>query len=116
MFDRFRKTTEPYPAKIRSFTDWFCANQVRIVASMTASDRLEDRMVLLDEVEVQLKLAFSNGYRSRVEFNYGYDEAVGKWNLNLFHFRKPFLVKATGQIAEILNDQLAASWYVMTAK
>lgn len=112
MFDLFKKT-EPDAAKIDGFCDWFAANSERIIASM--ENRENDRETMfktLDEVEEQLAMVYRDGYRGEIQFEYGFNAAIGKWELNLFHLNKRFLVRAASSIAEKINRQLGDTWTV----
>lgn len=110
MFGLFKKT-EPDAAKIDGFCDWFAANSERIIASV--ENRENDRETMfktLDEVEAQLAIVYRDGYRGEIQFEYGFNPAIGKWDLNLFHRNNRFLVSAAGKIAEEINRRLGDTW------
>ncbi len=112
MFGFFKKA-EPDAAKIDGFCDWFAANSERIIASVENSQK--DRQTMfktLDEVEAQLAIVYRDGYRGEIQFEYGFNTTIGKWELNLFHLNKRFLVSAVSRIAEKINRRLGDTWIV----
>lgn len=116
MFDFFKKT-EPDEVKIDAFCAWFAANHARIIVSVENRQNDKDTMYrTLDEVELQLATVYRDGYRGAIEFEYGFNPGSGKWDLNLYHRNKRFLVHATAQIAERLNRRLGDVWSVNPAK
>lgn len=101
--------------KVNAFIEWFLGNSDKITASMI--HRIQDRKtmkVVMDEVEAQLALVYRDGYRGKIEFDYC--EVCGKWELTLYHYNKPFLVKATDMIAKGINKQKHPLWKVNVRK
>ncbi len=97
--------------KVRAFIDWFLENSDRITASVI--NRMQDRKTMLtvmDEVGEQLGLVYRDGYKGKVEFDYY--EIGDKWELNLYHSGKPFLMKATKKIADGINSLKHPLWTV----
>lgn len=114
MFGMFKKV-EPSNEKIAIFCSWFVNNSNRIITSMKNRENDEDTMfAVLDEVETQLAVVYGDGYKGDIEFEYGFNTDIDKWEFNLFHLNNKFLIKATAKIADILNDQICDTWYVNT--
>ena len=116
MFGFFKKA-EPDEAKISAFCSWFLANNDRIIASVENSRNDRDTMFrTLDEVEAQLAAVYRDGYKGEIQFEYGFNTDIGKWDLNLYHLNNKFLIAATAKIAEQINGELGTKWSVNTAK
>lgn len=112
MFGLFKKA-EPNEMKINTFCSWFEDNSSRIIESMKNRENDQDTMfAVLDEVELQLANVYRDGYKGNIEFEYGFNDDIGKWDLNLFHLNDRFLIKATAKIADILNEQIGDTWSV----
>ena len=115
MFGFFKKA-EPDEAKIDAFCVWFLTNNGRILASVENSRNDKDTMFrTLDEVEAQLAAVYRDGYRGEIHFEYGFNTHIGKWDLNLYHMNKKFLIAATTKIAEKLNRELGDTWSSVNA-
>ena len=99
-----RKTPEVDEIKVDAFVSWFIRKHLTIEELMSeqSPDRKLERRKMLDDVEDQLALVYRDGYRGRIEFEYG--GGKGDWNLNLFHLNNPFLIKATSMIAKKINE------------
>ena len=105
MFGFFKKNV-PDEAKIQCFCAWFFENNERITASVENSKTDRAAMLkTLNEVEAQLAIVYRDGYQGNIEFEYGFNAAIGKWDLNLFHLNNKFLISATARICEIINSQ-----------
>lgn len=101
--------------KVSAFVDWFLRNSDRITSSMI--HRMQDRKTMklvMGEVESQLAQVYRDGYRGKIEFDYC--EVCGKWELTLYHYNKPFLVKATEMIAKGVNRTQHPLWSVNVRK
>ncbi len=117
MFNLFRKTAaiEVDEQKVDSFVEWFLEHEDKIIESV--ENRMTDRQTMLstlDEVERQLALVYRDGYKGRIEFDYG-----GKgddWQLNLYHKNNAFLIKAAGSIANKINNRNVPKWSVNVSK
>ncbi len=116
MFGFFKKV-EPNEAKIDAFSSWFLDNNERIIASVENSRNDRDTMFkTLDEVEAQLAVVYRDGYEGEIQFEYGFNTRIGKWDLNLYHLNNKFLIAATAKIAEKINSELGDKWSANTAK
>lgn len=116
MFGFFKKT-EPNEAKIDAFCSWFLANNDKIIASVENSQNDRDTMFkILDEVEAQLAVVYHDGYTGEIQFEYGFNPHIGKWDLNLYHLNNKFLITATAKIAEKINNEIGDKWSANTAK
>ena len=112
MFGFFKKI-EPNDAKIDIFCSWFIANNERIIASVENGQNDKETMFrTLDEVEIQLAIVYRDAYKGEIQFEYGFNSSIGKWDLNLFHLNNKFLMSATAKIAERINQQLGDKWSV----
>lgn len=107
----FFKTVEVDNQKVNAFVEWFCANEERIRRSVeNMQTNRNEMMLVLDEVEAQLAKVYRDGYKGRIEFDYG-----GKgqaWELNLYHMNNKFLISAAGLIAEALEKAPLPSWKI----
>lgn len=116
MFGLFKKV-EPNEAKIDAFCSWFFANNDRIIASVENSQNDSDTMFkTLDEVEAQLAVVYRDGYKGEIQFEYGFNTNLSKWDLNLYHLNNKFLIAATAKIAEKINTELGDKWFANTAR
>jgi len=116
MFD-FLKKTQPDEVKIHKFCVWFSENNESIISSI--ENRETDRKAMFDmlnEVEKQLADVYRDGYKGEIEFEYGFNDSIGKWELNLFHMNHKFLISATAKIAEKINGELGKKWQVNIAR
>ena len=117
MFNLFRKTSviEVDEQKVNSFVEWFLEHGEKIIESV--ENRMTDRQKMLstlDEVERQLALVYRDGYKGRIEFDYGGME--DDWELNLYHKNNVFLIKAAGLIANKINNKNDPRWKVNVSK
>ena len=111
MFGLFKKKVDL--KKVNTFCDWFISKNEEIIESVNNSEKDHMRMmILLDEVEAQLKLVYNDHYNGRVEFEYGFDERINKWELRLFHLNNKCLISATSEIAKVLNEKLGDTWVI----
>ena len=111
----FLKKAEVDEEKVNVFADWFLENSDRIIASV--NNRMQDRqtmMTVLDEVEDQLAIVYRDGYKGQIEFDYGGKD--DDWTLNLYHKNKPFLMQATGKIADRINAKRDPKWKARIGK
>ena len=116
MFGLFKKK-QVDQKKVEEFCEWFISMNEEIINSVENSDKDQARMLrLLDEVEKHLAVVYRNGYEGEIQFEYGYANAINKWELNLFHLNNKFLIAATNAIATILNANLSDTWLVNTDK
>lgn len=114
MFNLF-KTKTVDSGKVKVFCDWFIDNNKLIIESVENSANNQEKMMsYLNEVERQLALIYADGYKKDIQFEYGFNTEENKWELNLFHLNNKFLIAATNEIAEILNDKLKETWLVNT--
>lgn len=114
MFGLFGKA-EVDKTKVNAFADWFLEHGDSIISSV--ENRMSDRQAMLsflDEVESQLASVYRDGYRGRIEFDYGGKDDA--WELNLYHKNKPFLKKATEMIASSINERNDPKWKVNIGK
>jgi len=116
MLGFFRKV-EPSDTKVDAFCAWFMENNGTIIASVenSGTDR-ETMFKMLDEVEAQLAMVYRDGYNGEIQFEYGFNQSIGKWDLNLFHLNDKFLKKATAKIAEKINGQIGELWSANTGR
>lgn len=117
MFQIFRKTAviDVDEQKVNTFAAWFFEHGDMIIDSV--ENRMTDRQKMLqtlDEVERQLALVYRDGYKGRIEFDYGGKD--DDWELNLYHKNNAFLIKATGLIAAKMNERNDPKWRVNTSK
>ena len=111
----FSKKPKVDEKKVNAFVDWFLENGDRIISSV--NNRMKDRQTMLsvlDEVEGQLAFVYRDGYKGRIEFDYGGME--DDWELNLYHLNKPFLIQATKMIAMRINGKNDRKWKVNVFK
>lgn len=114
MFSFFKKT-EVDNEKVNSFVEWFCANEKRIRKSVeNRATNHNEMMLVLDEVEVQLAKVYRDGYKGRIEFDYGGKEQ--EWELNLYHLNNKFLVCATSLIAAAFENAGLSAWKINIGK
>lgn len=107
----FIKPAEIDHQKVHAFVTWFCANEERIRRSVDNKDADRDMMMrVLDEVEAQLALVYRDGYKGSIEFDYGGQDM--DWELNLYHMRNKFLIKATGMIADAFEAVQLPAWKI----
>ena len=117
VFNLFRKTAviDVDEQKVNSFVAWFFEHGDMIIESV--ENRMTDRqkmLSILDEVERQLALVYRDGYKGRIEFDYG---GMGDdWELNLYHENNAFLIKATNLIADKINGKNDPKWRVNISK
>ena len=117
MFSLFRKTAviDVDEQKVDAFVTWFIEHEDMI--SESVENRMTDRQKMLstlDEVESQLALVYRDGYKGRIEFDYG---GMGDdWELNLYHKNNAFLIKAAGLIATKINEKNDPKWKVNISK
>ena len=110
----FWKKAEVDKSKVTKFVDWFFENEASIRSSVDNRETDRDTMMkMLDEVEAQLAKVYRDGYRGRIEFDYGGKEK--DWELNLYHLNKKYLIEATKMIAEELQVGLLISGKLMSA-
>ena len=97
--------------KVTEFVCWFADNCERIQLSVENREKDRDEMMrVLDEVEARLAAVYRDGYKGRIEFDYGGKDA--DWELNLYHMDKPFLKSATQMIADRINALDECKWIV----
>lgn len=114
MFD-FLKKVRVDQEKVHEFCDWFVDNEEKIRRSIECMrDDPNGLQSMLDEVELQLARVYRDGYRGKIEFEYGGKDE--DWELHLFHLNNKFLIRATGLIAEELNPRLAGRWVTRTER
>jgi hypothetical protein len=114
MFNLFGKKTVD-ENKVAEFVCWFVDNCERI--QLSVENREKDRqemMKVLDEVEAHLATVYRDGYKGRIEFDYGGKD--NDWELNLYHMDKPFLINATQMIADKINKMDGCNWTVNTSR
>ena len=73
-------------------------------------------MEYLDYVEYQLSLVYRDGIRGNIEFQYGLNENLDKYELFLFHLNKKFLKEATAKIKKELETRIGDKWIVYIEK
>ena len=100
--------------KVTEFASWFADNCKRIQSSVENREKdRQEMMRMLDEVEAHLAAVYRDGYKGRIEFDYGGED--DNWELNLYHMGKPFLVSATQMIADRINAMDECNWTVNTS-
>lgn len=105
----FWKKAEVDKSKVTKFVDWFFENEASIRSSVDNRETDRDTMMkMLDEVEAQLAKVYRDGYRGRIEFDYGGKEK--DWELNLYHLNKKYLIEATKMIAEEFASRASDIW------
>lgn len=98
--------------KVISFVDWFIQNEARIRQSV--ENRESDRQTMylvLNEVEAELAKIYIDGYKGRIEFDYGGKDE--DWELHLYHMNKKFLISATSMIADEFTARGNSIWKVI---
>lgn len=116
MFGLFKKKQVDLK-KVEEFCEWFISMNEVIINSVENSDKDQARMLrILDEVEKHLAVVYRDGYKGEIQFEYGYANAINKWELNLFHLNNRFLIASTNAIATVLNAKLSDTWLVNTDK
>lgn len=110
MFDFFKKKIVD-KSKVDNFVNWFVSNNERIIESVKNREVDSNTMyAVLDEVESQLYLVYSDGYNGQIEFDYGGDD--NGWEINLYHLNDKFLIEAITLIASGINQKLGDLWTV----
>ena len=111
----FFKKTDVDQAKVKAFAEWFFSNEERIRKSVENRQSDHDAMfAVLDEVELQLGNVYQDGYRGRIEFDYG---GMGQdWELNLYHKNNKFLMEATKLISNEFDRFHSTIWKVTIRK
>lgn len=105
----FWKKAEVDKSKATKFVDWFFENEAGIRSSVDNRETDRDTMMkMLDEVEAQLAKVYRDGYRGRIEFDYGGKEK--DWELNLYHLNKKYLIEVTKMIAEEFASRASDIW------
>ncbi|MBO7658411.1 MAG: hypothetical protein J6T65_03780 [Clostridia bacterium] len=100
--------------KVTEFVSWFINNSERIQLSVENREKDRQEMLrVLDEVEAHLATVYRDGYKGRIEFDYGGKD--DDWELNLYHMDKPFLINATQMIADKINSSEKCNWTVNTS-
>ena len=69
---------------------------------------------MLDELESRLAKVYRDGYKGRIEFDYGGKDQ--DWELNLYHKNNKFLIRTTGLIAEAFENAQLPAWRINTGK
>ena len=111
----FFKTVEVDNQKVVAFVQWFCANEERIRQSVeNRTTNHNEMMVMLDEVEAQLAKIYRDGYKGRIEFDYGGKDQ--DWELNLYHLNNKFLIRATSLIAAAFENTGLSTWKIKIGK
>ena len=116
MFGLFKKV-EINMEKINNFCDWFISNNEQIIESVLKSK--EDGLAMmryLNIVESELAKVYRDYYKGEIFFGYGPIPKTNKWALDLSHFNKKPLIKATSLIQERLNKELSDKWIVRINK
>lgn len=118
MFGLFKRK-EPDKAKVEEFCKWFGehANAIVDCFKKSAGDGIDgDLSAMLDEVEKRLAAVYCDGYGGEIEFEYGFNPTTDKWDLNLYHLGKKFLIAATGMIKTELEKTIGDSWNINISK
>ena len=110
MFGIFKKRPVD-DEKVKNFVKWFVENNEAIIDSLN-----NDAMEFLNAVEYQLSLVYRDGFHGNIEFQYGYNDITGKYELYLFHLNNKFLKEATAKIKEELESQIGEKWTVFVEK
>lgn len=111
----FFKTPEVDNQKVNAFAEWFCANEERIRRSVeNLKNDPKEAMLVLNEVEAQLAKVYRDGYKGRIEFDYGGKDQ--NWELNLYHKNNKFLIHAVGLIATAIGNVQLPAWKVNIGK
>lgn len=110
MFSFFKKA-EADITKVKTFVEWFFSNEERIRKSVENMQSDRDTMLaVLDEVELQLGKVYRDGYKGRIEFDYGGMDQ--DWEFNLYHKNNKFLKEATKIIADEFNSFDSTIWEI----
>ena len=115
LFGSSSGTGEVDEKKVNAFIEWFLGHSDMITSSMI--NRMQDRKTMksvMEEVEDQLAIVYRDGYKGKIEFDYC--DVLGRWELTLYHYNKPFLIKATSLIADGINSMRLCKWTVHTRK
>lgn len=103
--------------KVESFCAWFEENGPEFIRHMENSQNDRESVFRdLDAIEARLATVYRDGYRGRIEFEYGYDSQIGKYHLRLFHKNHKFLTEAAGLIAQELNRRAGENWFAEPGK
>lgn len=117
MISFFRKTTavDVDEQKVNTFVEWFLAHGDAIIESVENSSINQQKMLsTLDEVERQLALVYRDGYKGSIEFDYGNNGH--NWELNLYHNKNAFVIRAAELIANKVNNKNDPKWRVNVFK
>ncbi len=115
LFSKSEPNGEVDEKKVNTFIDWFLSHSDMITSSMI--NRMQDRKTMksvMEQVEEQLAIVYRDGYKGKIEFDYC--DVLGRWELTLYHYNKPFLMKATEMIADGINSMKLSKWTVNTRK
>ena len=111
----FLKKVEVDSNKVANFVKWFCANEERMRrCNENMATEQEELFKVLDEIELELAKVYRDGYKGRIEFNYGGKD--DEWEFNLFHLNKKFLIAATAEIADAISKVQLPNWKINTGK
>ncbi len=114
------KKVEVDGEKVNEFCRWFSENAPKIIESVKNCEKSQGdndvMMRMLDEVELQLAKVYRDGYSGNIEFEYGYNPMIGKWDLNLYHCGNKFLKAATASIKLGLDGLVGDTWKINISK
>ncbi|MDE7213744.1 MAG: hypothetical protein K2N42_04115 [Anaeroplasmataceae bacterium] len=111
MFGLFKKKVSI--EKVNQFCDWFCQNNERIIKSVSQAENDNTVMMqVLDEVENELAKIYRDGYKGNIEFEYGFNKDLEKWDLILYHMNNKYLIEATHLIATTLEAKVKDTWLI----
>lgn len=106
---------EPSGKKIETFCRWFVLYCDELTEGIKSGD-VERMRAGLDELERQLAFVYRDGYKGKIEFEYGFNEKIGRWELNLFHLDNRFLIKAATLIREALLPSVDGKWQINVSR
>ena len=106
MFDFFKKRSVN-EEQVTGFVKWFVANNEAIINAFK-----KDPSEFLDKIEYQLSLVYKDGFDGNIEFQYGFNVELDKYELYLFHLNNKFLMTATEKIKKELEPLISDKWIV----
>ena len=110
MFGFFKKRSVN-EEKVASFAKWFVTNNEAIISSLKNGP-----LEFLNKIEYQLSLVYQDGFHGNIEFQYDFNENLGKYELYLFHLNNKFLMTATAKIKKELEPLISDRWILHVEK
>ena len=116
MFGFFRKK-QVDPEKIDAFCKWFAEKSDAIIASFQNIENDKNTaMLFLDLTEKELTTVYRDGYKGNIEFEWGFNDNMKKFELCLFHMGDSYLLKVIPLIKARLEPMISEKWFITTSR